>query len=187
MSDEIPPVNSESPAPARKPWWRGWLRELPWLVGFAVLYLFLSSRQAPLIHEGEIVPPFQAETIGAKGLFDSQTAAGKAMVLVFWAPWCTVCAGEIPMLGDLQSRLGGDALVVGVGMSGNRDEREAFVTKHGPKYMNVHGDADFTDAFGIRAFPTIIVVDAQHKVTSRLVGLTTPWRIQLAASLASKP
>lgn len=101
----------------------------------------------------------------------------KPKVLVFWAPWCSVCKTEMPVLSDLQADLGDQALVVGVGLAGTRAEIDGFVADKPTTFKHIYGEGH-VDAFGVRAFPTIIVLDQDNVVRAQTVGLTTPLRVK---------
>lgn len=155
-------------------------KELLWIAAFVVVYWIVSEDQAPRLEVRAQAPAFTAERIGGGGEpVEISPAVAKPKVLVFWAPWCKVCAVEMPFLGGLQEDLGDGAVVVGVGLSGSRREMERFVREKGAGFPHVYGD-ERMDAFGVRAFPTIFVLDAQNRVKARFVGFTTALRIQLA-------
>jgi thiol-disulfide isomerase/thioredoxin len=153
-------------------------KELAWVAVFVGAYLYISAGQAPALAVGGRAPSFTAERIGG-GTVEVSPAVRKEKVLVFWAPWCKVCAAEMPLLGDLQASLGDKVLVVGVGLSGSRAEIARFAREKGADFPHVFGDARM-DVFGIRAFPSLFVLDADNVVTARYVGLTTPIRLRLA-------
>ena len=158
------------------------LRELPWILIIGAIYWAVSSSQTADIATGAQPPTFQARQIGAEAMIDTQELRGKPLVLVFWAPWCRVCAVEMPLLGDLQQSFGDRAWVLGVGLSGSRAEMEEFVDKHGGGFPQVYGDDGIAAAYGIRAFPTILVLDAEGRVQNQYVGVTTRWRLRWAVS-----
>jgi thiol-disulfide isomerase/thioredoxin len=175
--------NQADEKPPKPTWKRRILRELPWLLAFAAVYFWISNGQAPGVSVGDIVAPVRAEVIGGGSLDSAQSGLPK--VFVFWAPWCGVCGAEFPMIGDLQQDLEGKADVIGVGLSGSKGEMDEFVAEHKPDFKNVYGDSDIAARFGVRAFPTIIIVDGGHTVKERFVGITTPWRLRFAVNTLS--
>lgn len=158
------------------------VRELPWLLILLAIYWAVSSSQTVEIEMGERPPPIRAPLIGGGGGVDTAELRGKPLVLVFWAPWCRVCSVEMPLLGELQQSFGERASVLGVGLSGSRAEMDEFAAKHGSGFPQVYGDQRISSAYGIRAFPTILILDSEGRVQHQFVGLTTRWRLQWSVS-----
>ena len=154
------------------------LKELAWIAVFVAVYWIISADQAPALAVGQRAPAFTADRIGGGPNVSISPALHKQKVLVFWAPWCRVCATELPLLGDLQKNLGDKVQVVGVGLSGSREEMQKFVGKKAADFPHVYAPEE-ADAFGIKAFPTIFVLDADNVVKARYVGFTTAMRIKI--------
>jgi thiol-disulfide isomerase/thioredoxin len=176
-SEELPPPQSRS-----RRWGIKLLRELPWLLAALAVWWIVSDNQSPDIAVGEPPPPIQARIIGADAgtqeIIDTAAWRGKPLLLVFWAPWCTVCGVEMPLLGELADHLGDRARVLGVGLAGTAGEKARFVTKHAPSFPNVDADDSVARTWGLRAYPTIYLLDAEGVLRGRWVGLTTPWRLR---------
>ena len=173
-------------APAKKTWRRRILLEIPWLLAFAAVFWYMSQGQAPLLQVGQTSARFEIPLVGG-GTLDSGKWEGTPQVLVFWAPWCSVCGAEFPLLNDIQEELGDKARVIGIGLSGSQAEMQAFVSKHSPDFPNGMADEKVERQFGVRAFPTIFVLDGHGVVVDRLVGITTPLRIRWALRGATAP
>lgn len=183
-----PASNPEEPAtpPAKKTWRRRILREIPWLLAFAAVFWYVGKDQSPRLQVGQTSARFEIPLVGG-GTLNSGQWEGIPQVLVFWAPWCSVCGAEFPLLNDIQEELGDRARVIGIGLSGSEAEMKAFVSKHGPDFPNGIGSDKVERQFGVRAFPTIFVLDGQGVVVDRLVGITTPLRIRWALRGANTP
>ncbi len=67
-------------------------------------------------HEDKLAPDFTLRSLDNKTVRLSDFR-GKAVLLNFWATWCTPCKIEMPWFVDLQNRYGAEGLqVVGVAM-----------------------------------------------------------------------
>ena len=112
---------------------------------------------------------------------------GKTVLLNFWATWCGPCQQEMPDLQALYEQYGeneGDLVVLGIanpktdenpyGQDGTIEEIEAFLADKGytfPTVMDTTG-AVFSQ-YGIRAFPTTFMVDANGNAYGYLQGAMT--------------
>lgn len=174
MAEETP-ASVESPKP-KPPLWKRVLRELVWIGLFAGVYFALQGERAPQLAVGTRAPNIAAEVVGG-GTISVDPSLAKPKVLVFWAPWCGVCKTEMPLISDLQEDFGDDAVVVGVALAGSRAEIAQFVAEKPTSFKHIYGDGK-VDAYGVRAFPTIYILDKDNIVRSHTVGLTTPLRIK---------
>jgi peroxiredoxin len=107
---------------------------------------------------------------------------GKVVLLDFWGTWCPPCVESVPELRDLHKRYSKDGTFMLIGISSDSDEAEwkDFTEKNKmiwPQYRDY--DRRIQRAFGIRAFPTYVVIDHEGVVRFQSEGLS--W--QLAAAL----
>jgi len=114
-------------------------------------------RQRPL-------PPFDALSLQSDPvrLSDFQ---GKVLVLNFWATWCPPCRAELPTLQALPEWFGEDKVAV---LALNFQEAgrtvRRFLESSGLKLpVALDANGDITRAWGIRAFPTTVLIDRQGK------------------------
>ncbi len=107
---------------------------------------------------------------------------GKVVVLDFWGTWCPPCVESVPELRTLHKRYSKEPSFMLIGISSDSDEQEwrEFTAKNRmiwPQYLDK--DHKGQRAFGVRAFPTYVVIDHEGIVQFRSVGLS--W--QRSASL----
>jgi thiol-disulfide isomerase/thioredoxin len=123
------------------------------------------------------------------------------ILLDFWGTWCGQCRTSIPHLKELQSTLGGKRLqVVGIACeqkpAGERAGAVAqVVEKLGINYTvlvtGMDGNCKVQDAFRIRFYPTMVLLDRDGRILSRQEGATTTTLTkidnQIAKSLDREP
>lgn len=97
---------------------------------------------------------------------------GKAVVLNFWASWCTPCREEMPNLERIYREVGGDGLVVlGIDVLDDEPDARAFLASLKVTYPNVF-DPEQTRMrlYRVSALPTTILIDRSQRQRGRFVG-----------------
>lgn len=112
---------------------------------------------------------------------------GKVVLLDFWGTWCPPCVESVPELRDLHKRYSKDGTFMLIGISSDSDEAEwkDFTEKNKmiwPQYRDK--DRRIQRAFGIRAFPTYVLIDYEGVVRFTSVGMS--WRSAADLSEAIK-
>src|SRR6185503_8952082 len=64
---------------------------------------------------------------------------GKIVLLNFWATWCVPCAGEMPLLGEMQSRYKGKIVIIAASIDDPADKAKLkpFLEKHKAGNLNL--------------------------------------------------
>jgi peroxiredoxin len=101
---------------------------------------------------------------------------GKVVLLDFWGTWCPPCVESVPELRNLHKRYSKEANFVIIGISSDSDDAEwrEFTVKNKmvwPQYREQ--DRKILRAFGIRAFPTYILID--HEGIVRFSSIGAGW------------
>lgn len=151
----------------------------------AVVFFAISAWQTrDLLGGGEQSPAFALEQLGG-GHVASAQLEGKKTVLVFWAPWCTVCGAESGTISSLAESMGDDVNVLSVALEyEDIKDVQGFVDEHGVDYPVLLGGRDMVKDWNVAAFPTIYILDEEGKIAHSMVGFTTSfgfrWRLWLA-------
>ena len=112
---------------------------------------------------------------------------GKTVFLNFWATWCPPCKSEMPDIQALYEKYGeneGDLIVLGVAnpkteeapnnQDGTIEEVAAYLEENGltfPVVMDTTGELFYW--YGISAFPTTFMIDANGNVYGYVSGALT--------------
>lgn len=121
-------------------------------------------RQRPV--PGLLAPNLQGEPVR---LADFR---GRVLLLNFWATWCPPCRAEMPTLQALPEWFGADQVAV---LALNYQEAGRTVRRFleaGALNLPVALDAtgDITRAWGVRAFPTTVLIDRQGQARQVVQG-----------------
>jgi thiol-disulfide isomerase/thioredoxin len=96
---------------------------------------------------------------------------GKVVILDFWYRGCGWCMRAMPQVKQLSAEFKGDPVVV-IGMNTDRDQADAkfVVDKMGLDYTTLKIEHDVPEKYGVRGFPTMVIIDQQGKVHDLHVG-----------------
>lgn len=108
---------------------------------------------------------------------NSESFAGKVMIVNFWASWCGPCRLEIPHLIALNDKYGDRGVaVIGIAIDPAGPEvLKAFAEELEVNYPMLVGDEKvFNDFGGLFGLPTTFVVDQNYVIQNKFVGLVDP-------------
>ena len=129
---------------------------------------------------GKIAPDFELTSLDGKRVKLSDFR-GKAVLLNFWATWCSPCKVEMPWFVDLQKKYGSDGLVVlGVAMDDSDSAKIAqFASEMGVNYPVLLGTDKVSEEYGnVEFLPTSFYIDREGKFVGKGVGLLARKEIE---------
>jgi thiol-disulfide isomerase/thioredoxin len=107
---------------------------------------------------------------------------GKVVLLNFFTTWCGYCNQEAPELEKLHQQYAAQGLeIVGVCMdSEDQAAVKEFIGKHGVTYAIVGKSPEAAGAYGIRGYPTTLVIDREGKQRAQFIGAAPVEQIEAA-------
>ncbi len=149
---------------------RSWGVILAWAIVLGLLAIFgvslLRSQQGP-VGVGSKAPEFTLTTFEGEqiSLADLQ---GNAVVINFWASWCTPCEQEAAELEQAYQLMKDRGVVfVGVNYVDTEPEALAYLDRFGITYPNGPDlGTRISQAYRIRGVPETFIVDPLGRVTS---------------------
>src|SRR5271157_1769006 len=106
---------------------------------------------------------------------------GKAVLLNFWATWCSPCKVEMPWFVDLQNRYASDGLVIlGIAMDDSDAPKIAqFASEMGVNYPVLLGTDQVSEQYGnVEFLPTSFYIDRDGKIVGKGTGLLARSEIE---------
>lgn len=164
--------------------WRAHALTLLLLVGVVLGINAWQTRHVP----AGAAPVFQAELAGPADTPPLTLEAwrarhpGRAVALHFWADWCPICRAEEGSVSAVQQ----DWPVLTVAMRSGDAARVARVLQQRelPWLTAVDADGSLAAAYGLKAVPAWIVLDAQGRIRHASVGYTPELGMRMRLWLA---
>jgi cytochrome c biogenesis protein CcmG/thiol:disulfide interchange protein DsbE len=148
------------------------------VIGFAAgLWLLWGNRgsdsmalreaaAAGIVSVNRPTPAFTRPLVSETGSLSLSQYQGKAVVVNFWASWCTACRSEVPQLEGLwRSYRGRGVQLVGVDYEDRRSAAINFARSLGMSYPSVlDPDGSVGDAYGIFGLPTTYIIAPDGRI-----------------------
>jgi cytochrome c biogenesis protein CcmG/thiol:disulfide interchange protein DsbE len=144
------------------------------LLAAVVLAVTACSDGTPksAINIGAAAPAFAGQRLDGGTLDLPASAAGKPLVIRFWADWCKFCEGEMKAIESVYQRYRERGLtVVAVNTGQDRKTAEAFMARIGVSYPALLDEKSaVARSYGVVGLPTTFFVDGQGIVRGKIVG-----------------
>lgn len=139
---------------------------------------------------GVAAPDFELVSLDGKKVKLSDFR-GEAVLLNFWATWCSPCKVEMPWFVDMQKKYGSDGLVVlGIAMDDTDTGKIAeFASEMGVNYPVLLGTDKVSEEYGnVEFLPTSFYIDRDGKIIGKGTGLLDRGEIEanVQKALASR-
>lgn len=130
-----------------------------------------EARQEGL--SGNPAPDFTLNDINGKPLALS-SLRGKWVIIDFWGSWCKWCIKGIPDMKEYYAKYAGKLEILGVDCNDTIDKWKNAVKEYELPWLHVYWDKENGDnplaLYGVRGFPTKVIVDPQGNVAKVIVG-----------------
>jgi thiol-disulfide isomerase/thioredoxin len=168
---------------------RGWEGTLKWVlrhklvtgvvtvvvVVVAVLSVVTSGSDAATPRSDPKAASFSMPLLGTSGAKVALSQyAGKAVIVNFWASWCSPCQQETPLLASWYKRENGKVPLVGLDENDTQSAALSFARAKGVTYpIGFDPQTIAASAYGVIALPQTFFLNAKHQIVARVYGAVT--------------
>ncbi len=119
------------------------------------------------------MPSFSLPDAASGEMVNSDSFAGKAKLVIFFATWCPPCMEEVPILKQLQTEYGNkDFAVVALSMDRRATDVHRFMTRNNVNYSVLMADRTVAQNFGgVSGVPVTFLVSKEGNVLRKYQGL----------------
>lgn len=130
-------------------------------------------RESLYFKTGEEFRPFKVKDMKFETI-NLKEAKGKIVVLNFWFINCPPCRQEMPDLNAMVDAFAGNDKVLFVSIAlDSRSQLEDFLKQSPFKYKVIDDGRFLADKYGIKSYPTHVIIDPEGKVAFHTSGLAT--------------
>ena len=152
---------------------RAWDRDAKALKDRTARYKAMDPNYGETDVYGFTLPGGGNNPASAKSL-DLSTLKGKTLVMDFWATWCMPCIAQHPLIERVKEKYAGAADVVFLSLDADDDHSVVAPFLAAQKWKQpVYLESGLAGLLNTASLPTIVVIDGNGKVFSRMSGFST--------------
>lgn len=114
-------------------------------------------------------PDFSSTLIDGTPLTLAAQLDHSPVALWFWAPGCSTCNAEAPVVEATAKKFANDVIVIGVAWNGTTQAMSDFEARHGLTFANINdADGKIYEQFSVPIQPAWVFIAQDGSMTTRL-------------------
>jgi thiol-disulfide isomerase/thioredoxin len=167
---------------------RALLVALGLMFALRIVQLRRTGVSAPTPH-GSVAPALAGPLLSGDR-FQLADERGHPVALVFWAPWCGPCIGELPgveRVAEALQKAPHTTRLIAVDTEGNPQTARATASRLGLTMPIVLDDGSASSAYQVTTIPHTVIVDGAGRVAAVLRGASSEDELMHAIERVERP
>lgn len=150
-----------------------------WLINIAILvviYWAIQSYQSRDTVTSGLAPDIEGVTLHGKAL-SLQSLRGEPVLIYFWASWCGICSLTRDSIDNIAQH---HAVITIASQSGGAAEVQSYIDENNVSAPVINDEQGLlSQRYGVKAFPSIFIIDSQGEISDVEIGLSSEWGLRL--------
>ncbi|SFD65557.1 TlpA family protein disulfide reductase [Pseudoalteromonas denitrificans] len=142
------------------------------VIFFLFIFISVNVNAGNELRIGDIPPNYLGrDSTGNK--INLEDNKGKVVVVSFWASWCSPCLRELPILENIQNKIGIDKInVVAINFKEDRKQYRKIKAKLSDLKLTLTHDKRgvIGKKYGVKAVPHLFIIDKEGKLAFQNIG-----------------
>ncbi|MDP8241695.1 MAG: TonB family protein [Candidatus Celaenobacter antarcticus] len=147
---------------------------------FSVLFLIST------VFALDTMPDFTIEDINGDQIDSEELLNKKAVIIDFWAKWCSPCKKALPHLSDMQEKYEDlvNVVCITIDKARNEDKAKSYVKSRNFKFITLFDpNKDVSKLFNVNTIPRTFIINKNGEIVFRHEGYTQGDENELEAEL----
>ncbi len=150
-----------------------------WLINIALLvlvYWAVQSYQSRDAVTSGAAPDIEGVTMSGEAL-SLQSLRGEPVLIYFWATWCGICSLTRDSIDNIAQH---HAVITIASQSGAAADVQRYIDENNVSAPVINDEQGFIgQRYGVKAFPSIFIIDPQGEISDVEIGLSSEWGLRL--------
>ncbi len=150
-----------------------------WLINITILlvvYWAVQSYQSRDAVTSGLAPDIEGVTLSGEAL-SLQSLRGEPVLVYFWASWCGICSLTRDSIDNIAQQ---HAVITIASQSGGAAEVQRYIDENNVTAPVINDEqGHFGQRYGVKAFPSIFIIDSQGEISDVEIGLSSEWGLRL--------
>lgn len=150
-----------------------------WLINIVILVLIywgVQSYQSRDAVTSGVAPDIEGVALNGEAL-SLRSLRGEPVLIYFWATWCGICSLTRDSIDNIAQH---HAVITVASQSGGAAEVQSYIDENNFSAPVINDERGLLgQQYGVKAFPSIFIIDSQGEISDVEIGLSSEWGLRL--------